>query len=74
MGIWKDKQELEQKIAVWKAAFEACAVGQSYDVGDRKLTNADLPEIRKTLNYLRRELAEFEVGTGPFFLPGRPKK
>jgi len=73
LSIWT-REELEQQIAEWKKALTACSKGQSYSIEGRDLTRSDLSEIRKTLKFLEAELARLDKGTGPFFLPGRPKR
>lgn len=51
--------ELDQQIAAYKEALKACASGQSVRMNtggvDRLWTSADLPEIRKTLEWLAAE-------------------
>ena len=53
-SIWTPT-ELDEQIAAYKAASLACAGGQSYRIGTRELTRADLPEIRAHLSYLAEE-------------------
>ena len=45
-------EEINATIARWKKALDACATGKSYTIGDRSLTMHDLPEIRKTIEWL----------------------
>ena len=59
MSIWT-REELQDLIAAWKAAYKAAATGQSYTIQGRSLTRYDLPEIRKQLAYLEGELAALE--------------
>ena len=51
MPIFTRAQKEEQKAA-WNKALLACAGGQEYTIGSRRLRRADLPEIRKTLEWL----------------------
>lgn len=44
----------------WLDAELAVATSQSYTIGSRSLTRADLGEIRKQLDYWRRELDKIE--------------
>lgn len=70
--------ELDSQIAAYKVALTACASGQSYRISsggtDRMLTRSDLPEIRKTLEWLQVERVKVEVGPGLQCLPGRPRR
>lgn len=45
-------EEIARTLAIWKKALDACATGKSYTIGDRSLTMHDLPEIRKTIEWL----------------------
>lgn len=45
-------EEINASLARWKKALDACATGKSYTIGDRSLTMHDLPEIRKTIEWL----------------------
>lgn len=51
MPIFTRAQKKEQ-IAAWNKALLACSGGQEYTIGSRRLRRADLPEIRKTLEWL----------------------
>lgn len=68
--------ELTAQMTAWKAALLACAQGQSYNMGGRMLTRADLPEIRSTLEWLDKlqaDAAAVSAGgaVGPKFVEGR---
>jgi hypothetical protein len=41
--------EIDEQLTAWKAALIACSRNQSHEYNGRKLTSADLPEIRSTL-------------------------
>lgn len=43
--------QAEAKLAVWMDAEETLATSQSYEIGDRKLTRADLAEVGKRIEY-----------------------
>lgn len=70
--------ELDTQIAAWKEALLAVAGGQSFrmssGVTDRQLTMADLPEIRRTLEFLQGERVKLSIGSGPQRLVGRPAR
>lgn len=61
MAIFTDA-ELTEQITAWKAALLAVSSGQEYSMGDRRLRYSDLPEIRKTLEFLAAE-QKSAVGT-----------
>lgn len=68
--------ELAEQIAAYKAALLALATHKSYTIntgaGSRTVTKQDLPEIRNTLEYLKREQAELSGQHGPTFVTMRP--
>lgn len=76
MPIFTRAQKEEQKAA-WNKALLACAGGQEYTIGSRRLRRADLPEIRETLEWLDSQPTVEDVRSGralPRFtqlLPGR---
>lgn len=45
----------------WLEAELACATGQSYTIGSRTLTRADLAEIRNTIKYWEGKVAKLEA-------------
>ena len=49
------------KLNTWLAAEEAVATGQSYQIGTRMLTRADLKAIRQQMEYWAGKLAEAEA-------------
>ncbi len=73
MSIWTEA-ELYEQIADWKQALKACSKGQTVEMAGRKLGMSDLPEIRKTLRFLEAEKVDLLQGSGPYLLPGRPKR
>lgn len=68
------RQELLDLQSEWKKALMLAATGKSYTLSDggamRTLTRYDLPEIRKTIDWLNAELAALESGRGPVFVRG----
>lgn len=55
------KKICEQKLNTWLAAEEAIATGQSYQMGTRMLTRANLNAVREELEYWAARLAEAEA-------------
>lgn len=47
-----------QKLNTWLAAEESIATGQSYQIGTRTLTRANLKEVREEMEYWGKKLAE----------------
>jgi hypothetical protein len=54
-------------LDAWLAADLALATSQSYQMGDTKLTRADLPAISKQITFWRKEVANLTAGrkSGP---------
>lgn len=55
------KKLCQEKLQTWLAAEESVATGQSYQIGTRMLTRADLAQIREELEYWAGKLAEAEA-------------
>ena len=55
------KKLCETKLKTWLDAEEAVATGQSYQIGTRMLTRADLKQIREQMEYWAGKLAEAEA-------------
>ena len=55
------KELCEKKLNTWLAAEESIATGQSYQIGTRMLTRADLDDVRKEMEYWAGKLAEAEA-------------
>lgn len=66
--------EIDEQLAARKAALIACFRNQSYDYNGRKITRADLPEIRSTLEFLKRERASVAGSCVPYIVVGRPSR
>jgi hypothetical protein len=70
--------ELDSHIAAYKQALLDVASGQRVRLQsggtDREMTMADLPEIRKTLEFFQSEKTKTAGVCGPQFLPGRPRR
>ena len=65
MSIFTLEEIAEQK-ALWKEALRACSVNQAVVVEGRQFTRADLPEIRRTLEWLNEEERKV-TSAGPLF-------
>ncbi|MBA2881825.1 hypothetical protein HNR65_002156 [Desulfosalsimonas propionicica] len=57
--------ELDEQITAYKAALKAVSINQEYTVGGRRFSRADLPEIRKTLEWLGTERSRMAHGMTP---------
>lgn len=55
------KKLCEEKLNTWLAAEEAIATGQSYQIGTRMLTRANLKQVREQMEYWGKKLAEAEA-------------
>ena len=55
------KDLCRKKLNTWLAAEEAIATGQSYQIGSRMLTRADLKRVREEMEYWAGKLAEAEA-------------
>ena len=54
------KSICQEKVTMWLQAEDAVALGQSYVIGDRELTRANLNAIRDELKYWLDQLALVE--------------
>jgi len=61
-------EELEAQLTAWKAALIAVSKGQEHWIDGEKITRADLPRIRETLEWLGSEKQKLATSTRP---PGR---
>lgn len=55
------KELCKQKLNTWLEAEEAVTTGQSYQIGNRMLTRADLKQIREQMEYWAGKLAQAEA-------------
>lgn len=55
------KELCQKKLNTWLAAEEAVATGQSYQIGTRMLTRADLKQVREQMEYWAGKLAAAEA-------------
>lgn len=54
--------EAKENLQVWVNASLAVATGQSYKIGRRELTRANLSEIKKMIDFWRAEVSRLESG------------
>ena len=54
------KEIAKERLALWLEAEAAVASSQSYAIGTRSLTRANLSEIRKQIEYWQSVLARLE--------------
>lgn len=54
--------EAEAGLAEWQAALSACTANQSYTIGDRTLTRANLKDIRDTVDWWDKKVKELDRG------------
>ncbi|WP_421663630.1 DUF6148 family protein [Lysinibacillus telephonicus] len=54
-------ESAKQHLQAWLDAELACSTGQSYSIGSRSLTRANLSEIRQQINYWDNKVKELEI-------------
>ena len=59
--IKEDLYIAEKRLELYLNAEEAILSGQSYEMGDRKLTRANLKDVVSTINSLKKEIAALET-------------
>lgn len=59
-----DLKYCKEKLKMWLDAESAVATGQSYSIGSRSLTRANLNDIREQIKYWCNQIAAIEQGTG----------
>ncbi|MBR2209764.1 MAG: hypothetical protein IJ859_13240 [Synergistaceae bacterium] len=58
----QEKLEIsEKRLELYLKAEQAILSGQSYEIGDRKLTRANLKDVVDTINSLKKEIAALET-------------
>lgn len=66
--------EAREMLQMWLDAEKAVATGQSYKIGSRSLTRANLSDIAKRITYWKNEVAKLESGrTGARVLRAVPR-
>lgn len=58
------KQVAQEHLDVWLEAEAAIATGQSYQIGSRTLTRANLDEVRKTITFWNNKVVAAENAEG----------
>lgn len=51
--------EAQTRLQLWLDAEEAISKGQSYSIGDRSLTRANLSEVVERIGYWQRQVEGF---------------
>lgn len=57
-------EEAKQNLQAWLEAERAVATGQSYRIGTRSLTRANLREIKERISFWRSEIDRLCSGRG----------
>lgn len=71
---WISIEEARSTLKMWIDAERAVATGQSYKIGTRSLTRANLADIRESIQFWRREIARLEAKhTGARVFRGVPR-
>jgi hypothetical protein len=58
--MMSELERAEQHLEAWYAAELAASTGQSYRIGSRQLTRANLSEIRKQITFWQREVSRLK--------------
>ena len=53
-------EEAKRHLAIWLEAEAEIATSQSYTIGSRSLTRANLKEVREQIKYWQSKVAELE--------------
>lgn len=61
---WVTIDEAREHLRIWLEAEKAVATGQSYKIGTRSLTRANLSDIASRIKYWRNEVDKLESGDG----------
>lgn len=59
---WITVDEARENLRMWLEAERAVATGQSYKIGSRSLTRANLSDITERIRFWRNELEKLENG------------
>lgn len=55
-------EEAQNNLNMWLDAEKAIAGGQSYKIGSRSVSYADLKQVTERINFWRREVSRIESG------------
>lgn len=61
MAVWT-LEEAKENLSIWLEAQKAVATSQSYKIGTRALTRANLSEIMKMVQFWRAEVEKISSG------------
>lgn len=61
---WITIEEAKENLRMWLDAERAVATGQSYRIGSRSLTRANLSDITARIKYWQNEIEKLEAGGG----------
>ena len=64
MSVFSSVSEIQAQIEAYKAALMAISVNKEYTINGMTYTRAELPEIRKTLEWLDSEKKALLSSTG----------
>lgn len=73
---WITLEKAREKLEMWLQAEEKVSTGQSYTVGSRNVTRANLAQIANRIAYWRNEVEKLEAaqnGRGSRFYRGVPR-
>lgn len=56
----------QASLTKYRAALDAIATGQSYEINGRSMTRANLREVRETIEWLEQRIARATDQTGGF--------
>lgn len=56
--------QAQAKLDLWLAAEDKVAAGQSYQIGNRAMKRADLPEIRESIKFWESKVIRLEATNG----------
>jgi hypothetical protein len=59
---WITIEEARENLAMWLKAEQAVATSQSYTIGGRSLTRANLADIQDRIDYWKNEIEKLESG------------
>lgn len=54
-------EEVQENLQMWREAEKAIATAQSYTIGSRNLTRANLSEVIRRIKYWEEKEAEIEM-------------
>lgn len=57
--------DAQRHLDLWLEADAAVATGQSYKIGTRSLTRANVDEIENRIKFWRKEVSRLEAGRSP---------